>query len=219
MSDQQKFDFQRHRVVAVPFRDDDPEKGRHFHVSLGEMVSEIKEYISSQQQIPGGTTEIVRVESVPAELEERIGFMVRTLQSYEGRLTTVEARLQDVEARPHLSEATVRELMDGINTRFHEKIKELVASSNGDLRSQISVLKTTNSISRPEPASEQLAKLASIVKATGEYVRSFEQSVEQHNADLEEKYAAITSHLESTKGDVLKVKTMVYRLAAAVRED
>ena len=217
MSEQQKFDFNRHKVIAVPFRDDDPEKGSHFHVSLGEMVSEIKEYIATQQ-IPGGTTEIVRVESVPAELDERVGFLIRTLQSYESRLIAVESRLVDVEARPHLSENTVRELMDGINTRFHEKIKELVAASNGELRSQISVLKTS-SVAKTEPASDQLAKLAGIVKATGEYVRSFEQSVEQHNADLEEKYAAIAAHLDSTNSDVVRVKTMVYRLAAAVRED
>lgn len=217
MTDESRFDWQRHKVVAVPYREDDPERGQHFHVDMSEMVNEIKDYLTANSIPTSG--EIVQIDhSVPAQYEQQMGFLIKTLQSYESRLIAVEARVEDVEARPHLSEATVRELMTGINTRFHDKIKELVAQSNGDMRSQITALKSTAVTRQTEPASDQLAKLSRLIDSVGDYVKTFERTVEDQNSALEEKYAAIAAHLQQTNGDVMKVKTMVYRLAAAVRE-
>ena len=63
-----KFDPDKHRVVAVPFRDDDPERGQHFHVDLDALVAAARE--DSQELIPVDNTQVAFLSKQVAKVRE-----------------------------------------------------------------------------------------------------------------------------------------------------
>ena len=95
-----KFDPGRHRVVAVPYHEDDPERGQHFHVDLDDLVG----------AAGGGDGDSVNP------------FLVKRLESIEGRLTELAHRVDGIESRPHISDETMAQLGDGMNSKIQHLV-------------------------------------------------------------------------------------------------
>lgn len=233
-----KFDFNRHQVVAVVAKEGDPERGQHYHVDLGEFLEEARQYVA---QLPAPeqpvslpavleprevVKETVVREELPAEvanqianMADRLEFLAKTVNALDGRMTELGARVQDVESRPHLSEQTVRELMDGLNTRFKSLVEKLVNGAMGDVRSRLVSIERNGGGAGIDPDSEKLSRLAETISALSKYVREIETTVEDRHADLERKYAEIAEHLTDVNVKTMKVSTRLYRALKALEVD
>src|SRR6056297_456580 len=103
-----EFNHRLHRVVVSPWdgEKNKPAGGPNLHVDLGDLIDEIRDYVSEQSAIAKSATEtlpvapqpqeIVKVETIreqlPAEVEKQIEkleqqtqFVVSKLQNLEGR--------------------------------------------------------------------------------------------------------------------------------------
>jgi len=194
-----KFDPARHRVVAVPYLDDDPERGQHFHVSLDALIDAAREAHQS--------TEIVPVD------DDRMGFVVK-------RLNAIEARLTELESRPYLSPEDIRQLGDGLNTKIKGMIEKHVNSALGDVRSRlVTVERNTTTNTAGEPQSAQLAKLAEMVRNFGELVQTVERDFDGRIAHVEQMYAEVAQHISDTNLKTLQLSTRLYRALQALESD
>ena len=175
-----------------------------------------------------GETKIVKVDGGGAG--ERIEFLIRRLEAIESRLTEMGARLDEVEARPQVSEKTLKELMDGINTRFKALVEKLVNAAMGDVKSRLVTVE--RSVEKGVPVgdnsrdSDKLNRLAQIVSSLGSYVNDIESTVENRNEDLERRYAEMSEHMANVNdhiatinADALRMKTRMYRALKALDVD
>jgi uncharacterized coiled-coil protein SlyX len=175
----------------------------------------------------GKDGQVVKMDAAP--IAERVEFLIRRLESIESRLTEMGARLEEVEGRPQVSEKTLRELMDGINTRFKSLVEKLVNAAMGDVKSRLVTVERT--VEKGVPATnggegDKLNRLAQIVSSLGAYVNDIEGTVEARNEDLERRYAemsehmaTVNDHIATINADALRMKTRMYRALKALDVD
>lgn len=235
MTTPNKFDFERHKVVAVPYLEDDPEKGQHFHVGLSDLVADIKRYVAEQRGGPG--TEIVHqetvreIETLPPEVmgriekieralnelefpssdqSDRVMFLAKRLDALESRQTEWSHRLDEVEGRPHISAETVRQLNDGLNEKFKHMIEKLVNAAMGDVRSRLVSVERTVEAPRAITGGEDAAKLsrlAEMLAALGKYVQTIERDLDQRNQDVERLYAEMSEHMVTVNDHISDINS------------
>ena len=194
-----KFDSGRHRVVAVPYHDDDPERGQHFHVDLDDLVG----------AAGGGDGDSVNP------------FLIKRLESIEGRLTELAHRVDGLEARPHISDETMAQLGDGLNSKIQNLVESHVNRALGDLRSRVVSVEKSTAITTTgaDPDSSKLAKLASAIQSFGEYVERVENDLEGRVSAVEQACAEVTEHITETNLSTMKLSTRLYRALKALEHD
>lgn len=233
------FDPDKHRIVAVVVDPKDVEHGQHFHLSLPELVQEVREVeakspdladvyqrlsdLESRQpeQLPVpadvdfGALERQLVDSVARETDPH-GFLAKRLEALEGRLTETAARLDAHEQLPHISEDTIRQLDDGLHAKIQAMITKHVNGALGDVRSRLVTIErnTTTAVAGADPDSAKLAKLAEIVSSLGEYMASIEKTVEE----VDQKYAELVEYITDTNLKTMTLSTRLYRALKALEE-
>ena len=192
-----KFDPEKHRVVAVPFRQDDPERGQHFHVDLDELAS-----------LPMG------------DGDNPNPFLIKRVENAEARLTELGNRVDGI---PHVSEDTLRQLDDGLNAKIQHMVEKHVNSALGDLRRRVVALERKSqavaTASEGEPQSAQLAKLAEAVQSFGKYVATVETDLEERVAAVEQLYAELSENMTENNLKVMKVNVRLFKALKALEYD
>jgi uncharacterized coiled-coil protein SlyX len=199
-----KFDPARHRVVAVPFQDDDPEKGQHFHVDLDALVDAAREAAVAAGDVSRET------------LGDDQGIFLTK------RINALEARVAELEARPVVSEDMLRQFNDAFNARVDAIVEQKVNKAMGDVRSRlVTVEKKSTSLTTTaqDPDSTKITRLATLMQSFGEVVRDVENSFEQRCAELDQKYAEISEHITETNLKIMQLMTKLYRALAALEHD
>ena len=198
-----KFDPKRHRVVAVPFKDDDPEKGQHFHVDLDDLVD-------------------ASVAAMSEDGGEVNPFLIKRIESIEARLTEQGGRVDGIENRPHVSEETLKQLDDGLNAKIKHLVEKHVNSALGDLRQRLIALeKAAKTITHEpgEPQSSQVAKLADAIHSFGKYVSTVESDLEARVAAVEQIHAELAENITDNNLKLMKVNTRLYKALKALEYD
>jgi len=199
-----KFDPARHRVVAVPYRDDDPEKGQHFHVDLDALVDAAREAAMAAGDVSRET------------LGDDQGIFLTK------RINALEARVAELESRPVVSEDMLRQLNDALHAKMQAIIEQQVNKALGDLRSRlVTVEKKSTSVTTTaqDPDSAKLTRLATMLQSFGEMVRDIETNVDTRHSDLEQRYAELAEHITDNNLKVMKMSTRLYRALAALEHD
>jgi uncharacterized coiled-coil protein SlyX len=199
-----KFDPARHRVVAVPYRDDDPEKGQHFHVDLDALVDAAREAAAAAGDVSRET------------LGDDQGIFLTK------RINALEARVAELEARPVVSEDMLRQFNDAFNARVDAIVEQKVNKALGDLRSRlVTVEKKSTSVTTTaqDPDSAKLTRFATLLHSFGEMVRDVETTVDRRQTDLEQRYAELAEHITDNNLKVMKMSTRLYRALAALEHD
>src|SRR5210317_1718298 len=184
-----KFDPARHRVVAVPYRDDDPEKGQHFHVDLDALVDAAREAAAAAGDVSRET------------LGDDQGIFLTK------RINALEARVAELEARPVVSEDMLRQFNDAFNARVDAIVEQKVNKALGDLRSRlVTVEKKSTSVTTTaqDPDSAKLTRFATLLHSFGEMVRDVETTVDRRQTDLEQRYAELAEHITDNNLKVMK---------------
>lgn len=153
------------------------------------------------------------VELTPDEhLLQRIEFLAK-------KVDKLAARLEAVEARPHITEDTVKQLNDGLNVKFQTLIEKLVNKALGDVRSRlVTVERTIEKVpakAGSEPESAQLTRIGEIVHSLGKCVGTIQGDFDKRTDDLEQRYAEMFEHVTSINADVLRTKTMFHEALKA----
>ena len=199
-----KFDPNRHRVVAVPYQDDDPDKGQHFHVDLDALVDAAREAAMAAGDVSRET------------LGDDQGIFLTK------RINALEARVAELEARPVVSEDMLRQLNDALHAKMQAIIEQQVNKALGDLRSRVvTIEKSSNSVTttKSDPDSAKLGRIAEIVQSLGGYVREIETTVEHKHTELEQRYAELAEHITDNNLQTMKLNTRLYRALAALEHD
>jgi len=203
-----KFDPARHRVVAVPYRDDDPEKGQHFHVDLDALVD------AARQAAAGDVS------------RETLGddqglFLAKRCQQLEAKLTEAEARLAELEARPTVSEDTIRQFDDAFNSKVNTLVEKRVNAALGDLRSRVVSVekKSTSLTTQQDPESAKISRLASLMQSFGEYIKEVETSVEKRQTDIENAHAQLAEYITDNNVKVMKLASKLHAAMQALETD
>ena len=199
-----KFDPNRHRVVAVPYQDDDPDKGQHFHVDLDALVDAAREAAMAAGDVSRET------------LGDDQGIFLTK------RINALEARVAELEARPVVSEDMLRQLNDALHAKMQAIIEQQVNKALGDLRSRlVTVEKKSTSVTTTaqDPDSAKLTRLATMLQSFGEMVRDIETNVDTRHSDLEQRYAELAEHITDNNLKVMKMSTRLYRALAALEHD
>lgn len=198
-----KFDPKRHRVVAVPYQDDDPERGQHFHVDLDDLVD-------------------ASVAAMSEDGGEVNPFLIKRIESVEARLTEQGSRVDDIEARPHVSDETLKQLDDGFNAKINHMVTKHVNGALGDLRQRLIALENAAKTivhSSGEPQANQVAKLAEAIHAFGQYVKTVEGDLEARVAAVEQIHAELAENITDNNLKLMKVNTRLYKALKALEYD
>ena len=191
-------------------------------------LGEVENRAPEQLPVPFDAETLERdlIEAVSRNMEDgdssdRLEFIVKRLNSIEARQTEMLSRLDNLEARPHISEETIRQLDDGLNAKIQHLVESKVAGALGDLRSRvISVERNTTSVTTTaDPDSAKLGKLSEIVASLGSYVTEIETSVETRHTDLEQRYRELAEHITDNNLQTMKLSTRLYRALAALEND
>ena len=196
-----KFDPNRHRVVAVPYRDDDPERGQHFHVDLDALIDAAREAAAGD----------VSRETLG---DDQGLFLAK-------RCKQLEDRIAELEDRPVVSDDTLKQLNDALHAKLQTLIEKKVNAALGDLRSRvIAVEKNSTSLTtQQDPDSAKLTRLAAMLQSFGEMVREIETSVDQRQTEIEQQHAELREHITENNLQVMKMSTRLYRALAALEHD
>lgn len=190
---------------------------------LGELEAREPEQLPVPAGFDFDAIERQLIESVSQQAapSDQMGFVVKRLEAIEGRLTELAARVDELDARPHVSEDTIRQLDDGLNAKINHMIEKHANRALGDIRSRLVTIErnTTTTVAGSDPDSAKLAKLAEIVSSLGSYVSEIESTVEQRHGALEQQYAELAEHITDTNLKTMKLSTRLYRALQALEHD
>jgi uncharacterized coiled-coil protein SlyX len=196
-----KFDPARHRVVAVPYRDDDPERGQHFHVDLDALVDAAREAAAGD----------VSRETLG---DDQGMFLAK-------RCKQLEDRIAELEARPVVSDDTLKQLNDALHAKLQTLIERQVTAALGDLRSRLVTVerKSTSVTTQQDPDSAKLTRLAAMMHSFGEMVKEIESSVDQRQTDIEQRYAELAEYITDNNIKVMKLAGKLHGAMQALEAD
>jgi len=138
------------------------------------------------------------------------------------RINAIEARVADLEARPVVSDETLKQLNDALHAKLQTLIEQRVNKALGDLRSRVvTIEKNSTSVmtTNQDPDSAKITRLATMMQSFGELIREVETTVDQRQTDLEQRYAELAEHITDNNLQVMKMSTRLYRALAALEHD
>jgi uncharacterized coiled-coil protein SlyX len=138
------------------------------------------------------------------------------------RINALEARVADLEARPVVSDETLKQLNDALHAKLQTLIEQRVNKALGDLRSRVVTIEknsTSVTTTNQDPDSTKMTRLATMLQSFGEMVREIETTVDQRQTDLEQRYAELAEHITDNNLQVMKMSTRLYRALAALEHD
>ena len=95
-------------------------------------LGEVENRAPEQLPVPFDVGKIERdlIEAVSRETSasDQLQFVIKRLNTIEARQTEMLSRLDNLEARPHISEETIRQLDDGLNAKIQHLIEKHVAA-------------------------------------------------------------------------------------------
>ena len=198
------------RPVPLTTHPEDSDETRQQRDRIAEIERQLAEAISSPPAV------------IPQDddLSDRVEFVVKRLAALESRLTEYAGRLDEIAARPHISEETIRQLDDGLNAKIRTMIESHVNKAMGDVRSRlVTVERNATTVIEGEPQSKQLAKLADVVRNFGECVKTVESDFDERIAHVEQMYAEVAEHITDNNLKTMQLSTRLYRALKALEQD
>lgn len=223
-----EFDPARHKIVAV-VTDEGDEKGQHFHLSLPDLVQEIRETkviehhpadttalatfedrLAAVESRPAVVTELVPADvpaQIPEEFAERLQFIARGLD-------TLTARLERIEAQGQLSATDADDLVKGFSVRLDQTVDNAISERLGDINGRLATIEQRE----PPQVAKQVQTLGEVVRDLGKFLQAIEESIESNKGDIEQRYSAIAAHIASVEKRLVSLATFSRGLADLVKD-
>lgn len=201
------------RPVELPTRNDNADCERQQNDRIAAIEGRIEKLETAPVPLVPATDGL-------AEIKDRVEFVVKRLAALDARMTEYAGRLDEVEARPHVSQDMIQQLDDGLNAKIQHMVTKHVNGALGDVRSRLVTVERASTTGQSgDSDSAKISKLASMLQSFGEMLREIETTVDQRQTDLEQLCAELSEHVTDSNVKVMQVSTRLYRALAALQSD